>query len=39
MISPPPLTYAQTRAESVRLLPGSTLRRLLFWRHLLVYRA
>ncbi|WAP57022.1 hypothetical protein [Streptomyces sp. S465] len=35
----PPLTYAGTRAESARLLPGSTLRRLLFWRYLLVYRA
>ncbi|MGP4048061.1 class I SAM-dependent methyltransferase [Streptomyces sp. 2A115] len=36
---PPPLTYAETRAESARLLPGSTLRRLLFWRYLLIYRA
>ena len=36
---PPPLTYDQTRTESARLLPGSTLRRLLFWRYLLVYRA
>ncbi|MGY0060133.1 class I SAM-dependent methyltransferase [Streptomyces sp. LZ34] len=39
MVWPPPLTYAETRAEAVRLLPGSTLRRLLFWRYLLVYRA
>ena len=39
MVWPPPLSYARTRAESARLLPGSTLRRLLFWRYLLVYRA
>jgi SAM-dependent methyltransferase len=39
MVWPPPLTYAETRAESERLLPGSTLRRLLSWRSLLVYRA
>ncbi|MEU4892310.1 class I SAM-dependent methyltransferase [Streptomyces sp. NPDC044780] len=39
LVWPPPLTYAETRAESARLLPGSTLRRLLFWRYLLVYRA
>ncbi|MFD8384877.1 class I SAM-dependent methyltransferase [Streptomyces sp. NPDC059679] len=39
MVWPPPLTYAETRRESARLLPGSTLRRLLFWRYLLVYRA
>jgi hypothetical protein len=39
MVWPPPLSYAETRAESDRLLPGSTLRRLLFWRYLLVYRA
>ncbi|MEV6168963.1 class I SAM-dependent methyltransferase [Streptomyces sp. NPDC051954] len=39
IVWPPPMTYAETRAESARLLPGSTLRRLLFWRYLLVYRA
>ncbi|MGH3313649.1 MAG: class I SAM-dependent methyltransferase [Streptomyces sp.] len=39
IVWPPPLTYAETRLESARLLPGSTLRRLLFWRYLLVYRA
>jgi SAM-dependent methyltransferase len=39
MVWPPPLSYAETRRESARLLPGSTLRRLLFWRYLLVYRA
>jgi SAM-dependent methyltransferase len=38
IVWPPPLTYAETRTESTRLLPGSTLRRLLFWRYLLVYR-
>jgi hypothetical protein len=31
-------TYARTRAESARLLPASALRRLFFWRYLLVYR-
>ncbi|WP_314175891.1 class I SAM-dependent methyltransferase [Streptomyces winkii] len=39
LVWPPPLSYAETRTESARLLPGSTLRRLLFWRYLLVYRA
>ncbi|MCH6159714.1 class I SAM-dependent methyltransferase [Streptomyces marispadix] len=39
MVWPPPMSYAQTRAEAARLLPGSTLRRLLWWRYLLVYRA
>lgn len=39
IVWPPPLTYAETRAESARLLPGSTLRRLLLWRYLLLYRA
>lgn len=39
LVWPPPLTYAETRAESARLLPGSTVRRLLWWRYLLVYRA
>ncbi|WP_327350955.1 class I SAM-dependent methyltransferase [Streptomyces sp. NBC_01304] len=39
IVWPPPLTYAETRAEAARLLPGSTLRRLPLWRYLLVYRA
>lgn len=39
MVWPPPLTYAGTRAEAARLLPGATLRRLLLWRYLLIYRA
>ena len=39
IVWPPPQTYAETRAESARLLPGSTRRRLLLWRYMLVYRA
>lgn len=39
LVWPPPLSYAATRTEAARLLPGATLRRLLFWRYLLVYRA
>jgi SAM-dependent methyltransferase len=39
LVWPPPLSYGETRAEAARLLPGSTLRRLLLWRYLLVYRA
>ncbi|MFJ4466960.1 class I SAM-dependent methyltransferase [Streptomyces sp. NPDC089424] len=39
IVWPPPLTYDETRAASARLLPGSTLRRLLWWRYLLVHRA
>ncbi|PWI45342.1 class I SAM-dependent methyltransferase [Streptomyces sp. ICBB 8177] len=35
----PTMSYAQTRREAARLLPGARLRRLLFWRYLLVYRA
>lgn len=38
IVWPPPLTYAETRAEAARLLPGATLRRLVFWRYLLIYR-
>ncbi len=38
-VAPPTLTYAQTRQEAAALLPGFRLRRLLFWRYLLVYRA
>jgi SAM-dependent methyltransferase len=30
--------FAEVRAESQRLLPGSTVRPLLFWRYLLTYR-
>ncbi|MDG4858727.1 class I SAM-dependent methyltransferase [Streptomyces sp. T-3] len=39
IVWPPPLTYAETRAEAARLLPGSTLRRLPLWRYLLVHGA
>lgn len=39
MVWPPPLSYGETRAEAARLLPGATVRRLLWWRYLLVYRA
>jgi SAM-dependent methyltransferase len=38
LVWPPPLSYADTRREAARLLPGATLRRLVFWRYLLVYR-
>ncbi|KJK58623.1 class I SAM-dependent methyltransferase [Saccharothrix sp. ST-888] len=37
-VQPPQLTYDETRREAARLLPGSTVRRLLFWRYLLTYR-
>jgi SAM-dependent methyltransferase len=33
------LTMTQLRRRSAELLPGSTVRTLLFWRYLLVYRA
>ncbi|MEV1020960.1 class I SAM-dependent methyltransferase [Streptomyces sp. NPDC050264] len=33
----PEMTLPQVRAESARLLPGSELRQLLFWRYLLTY--
>jgi SAM-dependent methyltransferase len=39
IVWPPPLSYAETRAEAARVLPGAKLRRLLWWRYLLVYRA
>ncbi|AHI00726.1 class I SAM-dependent methyltransferase [Kutzneria viridogrisea] len=35
----PEMTYDEVRARSAELLPGSTLRHLLFWRYLLVWRA
>ncbi|MTE20337.1 methyltransferase domain-containing protein [Streptomyces sp. TRM43335] len=34
----PETTLAEIRREAAALLPGATLRRLLFWRYLLVYR-
>ncbi|WP_033257879.1 MULTISPECIES: class I SAM-dependent methyltransferase [Kitasatospora] len=38
-VAPPTMTYAWTRQEAARLLPGARMRRLLFWRYLLLYRA
>ncbi|WP_033252579.1 class I SAM-dependent methyltransferase [Kitasatospora phosalacinea] len=38
-VAPPRMTYAETRREAAVLLPGFRMRRLLFWRYLLVYRA
>ncbi|WP_447037949.1 class I SAM-dependent methyltransferase [Streptomyces sp. DSM 118878] len=34
----PDMTLPQIRAEAARLLPGSSVRQLLFWRYLLTYR-
>ncbi|WP_030782458.1 class I SAM-dependent methyltransferase [Streptomyces sp. NRRL S-920] len=34
----PDMTLPQIRAEATRLLPGSDVRQLLFWRYLLTYR-
>jgi len=36
---PPEMTFAEIRREAVRLLPGARLRRRLFWRYTLVWRA
>ncbi|WP_051732128.1 class I SAM-dependent methyltransferase [Kitasatospora phosalacinea] len=38
-VAPPMMTYARTRREAAGLLPGARMRRLLFWRYLLVFRA
>ncbi|MFF4341821.1 class I SAM-dependent methyltransferase [Kitasatospora sp. NPDC001540] len=38
-VAPPRMSYAETRREAAVLLPGFRMRRLLFWRYLLVYRA
>ncbi|MFD0567379.1 class I SAM-dependent methyltransferase [Kitasatospora saccharophila] len=38
-VKPPTMTYAETAREAAVLLPGARVRRLLFWRYLLVYRA
>lgn len=35
---PPTMTLGQVREEAARLLPGCAIRRLLFWRYLLVFR-
>jgi SAM-dependent methyltransferase len=37
-IAPAAMTLGQVREEAARLLPGCTVRRLLFWRYLLVFR-
>ncbi|GLW69742.1 methyltransferase [Kitasatospora phosalacinea] len=38
-VAPPRMSYAETRREAAVLLPGCRMRRLLFWRYLLVHRA
>ncbi|MCX4750726.1 class I SAM-dependent methyltransferase [Kitasatospora sp. NBC_01287] len=38
-VAPPRLPYAEVRRQAALLLPGARVRRLLFWRYLLVYRA
>jgi trans-aconitate methyltransferase len=37
-VSEPELTVREIRAEAARLLPGALVRRLLFWRYVLVWR-
>ena len=37
-VAEPGLTVREVRAEATRLLPGARVRRLLFWRYLLVWR-
>ncbi|WP_328959130.1 class I SAM-dependent methyltransferase [Kitasatospora purpeofusca] len=37
-VRPPTVPLFQIRGEAAALLPGSTVRRLLFWRYLLVFR-
>jgi SAM-dependent methyltransferase len=37
-VRPPETPLPQIRAEAARLLPGSRVRRLLFWRYLLVFQ-
>ncbi|MFI6325081.1 class I SAM-dependent methyltransferase [Nonomuraea sp. NPDC050556] len=38
-VTPPKMTLPETRRAADQLLPGHTLRRLLFWRYLLIFRA
>ncbi|WP_104814856.1 bifunctional 2-polyprenyl-6-hydroxyphenol methylase/3-demethylubiquinol 3-O-methyltransferase UbiG [Kitasatospora sp. MMS16-BH015] len=38
-VRPPTMTLAEIRQAAAELLPGAKVRRLLFWRYLLVYRA
>ncbi|MGW2221325.1 class I SAM-dependent methyltransferase [Nonomuraea sp. NPDC001684] len=37
-VRPPDMSFAEVRQEAASLLPGFSLRRLLFWRYLLTYR-
>ncbi|MFK4067450.1 class I SAM-dependent methyltransferase [Streptomyces sp. NPDC029674] len=37
-VRPPDMRLPEVRAEAARLLPGSHVRQLLFWRYLLTYR-
>jgi SAM-dependent methyltransferase len=37
-VAAPDLTWEQTKQESGKLLPGRQIRRLVFWRYLMVYR-
>lgn len=37
-VHPPGTPLPQIRAEAAQLLPGSRIRRLLFWRYLLAHR-
>ena len=37
-VAEPALTVSEVRAEAGRLLPGAQVRRLLFWRYLLLWR-
>ncbi|MEU6343877.1 class I SAM-dependent methyltransferase [Streptomyces sp. NPDC046977] len=37
-VRPPTMSLTEVRAEADRLLPGSRVRRLLFWRYFLVFR-
>lgn len=38
VVSKPMMTLPEIKAEAATLLPGALIRRLLFWRYLLVYR-
>ncbi|WP_049570441.1 class I SAM-dependent methyltransferase [Nonomuraea sp. SBT364] len=37
-VSPPSMTLADVREQAATLLPGARIRRLLFWRYLLLFR-
>ncbi|MEV0227610.1 class I SAM-dependent methyltransferase [Streptomyces sp. NPDC050704] len=38
-VRPPEMSLADVRREAARLLPGSSVRQLLFWRYLLTFRS